>query len=98
MRRAFVSLAMSMLRMRPAAARDPPPGPGDAPHGLWRTTAPTSLRQAPSDAATELLRLPAGAALWPILLAEPWSRVRGRAGAVDYDGFLRTDTIVRTSR
>jgi hypothetical protein len=101
MRRAFVPLTMSVLGLRPgpAAARAPPPaGGGEALHGLWRTTAPASLRTAPSDSAPELLLLPAGAALWPITLDGAWSRVRGRAGAVDYDGFVRTTVITRTAR
>ncbi|MFZ4406578.1 MAG: hypothetical protein ACOYOH_04515 [Paracraurococcus sp.] len=101
MRRAFVPLAMSVLGLRPgpAAARAPPPAAaGEAPHGLWRTTAPASLRTAPSDTAPELLLLPTGAALWPISFDGAWSRVRGRAGAVDYDGFVHTTAITRTDR
>jgi hypothetical protein len=67
-----------------------------APLRLWRTTAPAVVRSAPTDTAPELARLPTGAGLWPIQVGEVWSQVQGRAGAVVYTGYIRTDAITQT--
>ena len=68
------------------------------PLGLWRTTTPAIVRSAPTTTAPELAHLPVNAALWLIEVGETWSRVRGRAGAITYMGYIRTESITQINR
>jgi len=56
------------------------------------------VRSAATDVSPELARLPIGAALWPVEVDGAWSRVRGRAGAVGYIGYVRTGSITPAER
>jgi hypothetical protein len=77
----------------------PPNAPDEtAQFGLWRITTPTVVRSAATDASPEVVRLPVGAALWPIEVGQTWSRVRGRAGTVVYIGYVHTSSMTRTDR
>jgi hypothetical protein len=86
-------------RERGTGSLRPPNAPNEtAPFGLWRITTPTVVRSAATDASPEVVRLPVGAALWPIEVGQTWSRVRGRAGTVVYTGYVRTSSMTRTDR
>jgi hypothetical protein len=96
----------------PLILASPPRRPGDvgsspqrgddpgraAPHGFWRTIAPTIVRSEASGASLEVAGLPVGAKLRPLEIGETWSRVRGRAGAIEYEGYVPTRSITRADR